>query len=129
VGADVQRGPTRLIVAFPVGLFEEGTRLRPGTEAVLSELGHRLAATATIGIHVLGFADARPLRPGGAYADNTALSLARAVAVAERLRREGGMPPAALSLGSAGTETPPLAAGDAQSRRTVVLLLTAAPLP
>jgi type VI secretion system protein ImpK len=103
----VPEGPA-LLVIFDAGLFEKGAELTPQAQVMLTRLGRLLRShEKPLTVQITGCTDDLPLRPGAAYADNTALGYARAQAVAEHLRRAPGFPAERLLLRSAGELTPP----------------------
>jgi type VI secretion system protein ImpK len=74
---------------------------------------------------VLVFQDALYTTASGPFADNAALSMARAAAAAQVLR-EAGVPPAALTISAAGTAVSPYqdTGGGMARNRTVTLRVT-----
>jgi chemotaxis protein MotB len=84
-GVVVERRGDRLVLTMPDLLFAPGEstlpeEVRPALDALAHVLGN---LPNRIGI--LGYADREPVRGGGEYASDWELSLARALAVAERL--------------------------------------------
>ena len=78
---------------FEAGLFSRGSALTASGAAMLTELGRKLEAQETkYSVIITGCTDDRPLPPGGKYRDNAALGMARAVAVAEHLRKTTRLP-------------------------------------
>jgi len=86
----IRRREDSLVVAMPGDLlFAPGEarlpeEVRPALDALARVLGN-----VTNRISILGHADPEPVREGGDYPSNWELSLARALAVAERLERAG----------------------------------------
>ncbi|KAA5606062.1 flagellar motor protein MotB [Roseospira marina] len=89
-GTLVQRLDDRLVVLLPADLLFEpgGAAIAAEARPVVTELGSLLANLRNR-IALSGHADPRPVAPGNPYPDNWALSLARAAAVANGLRRAG----------------------------------------
>ncbi|WP_199865235.1 flagellar motor protein MotB [Frankia sp. EI5c] len=115
----------QLVVAFHDPIFTVHDTPSPQGRATLSGLGARLAAVPGIAVEIVGHSDGLPVRAGGPYPDNAALSLARAAAAAETLRG-AGVPATALTISAGGGAVAPYpdgAAGDPRNR-TVTLRVT-----
>ncbi|MBA9001583.1 OmpA family protein [Thermomonospora cellulosilytica] len=127
-GVGVERLPGELVVTFPEGLFRSGATLTADGRAVLEDVGGRLRAYAgRITVTVVGHTDSRAMPPGGEFASNAELGLARATVVRELLRRAAGLPTAALPVSTMGGVAPPFPDAADQSRnRTVSLRISAA---
>ena len=70
-------------------LFALGSaELRPSAFGVLTDIAKKLAAAAAT-VEVIGHADGVPLGPGGMFADNWALSSARALVTVRYLQQRG----------------------------------------
>ncbi|MFI0423934.1 OmpA family protein [Spongiactinospora sp. 9N601] len=124
-GVRVRRSPGEISVAFQEPLFSRGTVLTRRGRAVLDRLAARLAAHAgAIEVAVIGHTDRQVMPPGGEYASNTELGLARAVVVREILRAGARIPTAGFALSSMGGTMPPFR-GDARNR-TVTLRISGA---
>ncbi|MEX5709439.1 OmpA family protein [Parafrankia sp. FMc6] len=110
----ITRAGGQAVVVFRNALFATHDTPTPEGRAALTALGARLAAAPGVAVEVVGHSDNLPVRPGGPFPDNTALSLARAASAAEILRA-AGVPAAALTISAAGDALAPHAgepAGD-----------------
>lgn len=110
----ITRAGGQAVVVFRNALFAMHDTPTPEGRAALTALGARLAAAPGVAVEVVGHSDNLPVRPGGPFPDNTALSLARAASAAEILRA-AGVPAAALTISAAGDALAPYAgepAGD-----------------
>ncbi|MQX38362.1 OmpA/MotB family protein [Roseospira navarrensis] len=89
-GTLVQRLDDRLVVLMPADLLFEpgGAEIAAEARPVVMELG-TLLANLRNRLAVAGHTDPRPVAAGQPYRDNWELSLARAAAVANGLRRAG----------------------------------------
>ncbi|TNY38024.1 OmpA family protein [Thermomonospora catenispora] len=126
-GVRVERLPGELVVTFSRGLFRSGATPTGNGRAVLEDVGGRLRAYADqITVTVVGHTDPRPMPPGGEFAGNAELGLARATVVRELLRPVTGLPTAALPVSSMGDLSPPFPDGDRSRNRTVSLRISAA---
>ena len=115
----------QVTVVFHDALFAQHDTPSPQGRAALAGLGTRLAAIPEVAVEIVGHSDNLPVRPGGPFPDNTALSLARAASAAAILR-EAGVPAAALTIAAAGDAVVPYpddSAGDIRNR-TVTLRVT-----
>ncbi|WP_322763239.1 OmpA family protein [Frankia sp. Cr2] len=115
----------QVVVVFHDALFAAYDTPSPQGRAALAGLGIRLAAIPDIAVEIVGHSDNLPVRPGGPFPDNTALSLARAASAAEILS-QAGVPAAALTISAAGNAVPPHRdgpAGDTRNR-TVIIRIT-----
>ncbi|WP_322755865.1 OmpA family protein [Frankia sp. Cas3] len=115
----------QVVVVFHDALFATYDTPSPQGRAALAGLGIRLAAIPDIAVEIVGHSDNFPVRPGGPFPDNTALSLARAASAATILS-QAGVPAAALTISAAGNAVPPhpdAPAGDTRNR-TVILRIT-----
>jgi flagellar motor protein MotB len=107
-------------------VFERGVHIPPDAAARLVGLGRRLEPLAgSIAIRIVGYADSRPLIPGGPFKDNIELGMMRAAAVFDLLVRSSRLPPASFSLGSQGEAGTPFPQDEAHAgnNRTVVLTI------
>jgi flagellar motor protein MotB len=124
-GATVRTERRDLVVSFDEGLFSSGANLKEDAQSLLSELGTQLQPhRSDISIRVVGHTDDIQVPNGSAYADNARLGLARAVAVADYLSRDAGLPVDQFLLRSAGESEPPYPNDTWANRlrnRTVVL--------
>jgi flagellar motor protein MotB len=122
-GLEVRAGPGKLVVAFPDSPFGgAGAQLSPEGEAALGELGRRLAPhTGRITVRVVGHTDDVLPRPGGPFADNESLALARALAAARRLADATGQPLESIAVAAAGADRAPYPSASAQANRTVTI--------
>jgi flagellar motor protein MotB len=113
------------VVVFEDGLFSSGALLKPAAERILDDLGAAIKSdAAAVVIAVTGHTDDVPLRPGAPFRDDVALGLARATAVAERLRTGADLDAGALLLRSLGSREPPFPNDSREGRlrnRTVVI--------
>ncbi|SQD97515.1 OmpA/MotB domain protein [Parafrankia sp. Ea1.12] len=110
----ITRAGGQAVVVFRNALFATHDTPTPEGRTALTALGARLAAAPGVAVEVVGHSDNLPVRPGGPFPDNTALSLARAASAAEILRA-AGVPAAALTISAAGDALAPYAgepAGD-----------------
>lgn len=118
-------------LSFEDGLFGSGSALTPAAEKMLDDLAARLSKEPTgLVVSVTGHTDDVPVPTGSPFADNVSLGLARAVSVADRLRRSSGLPPSAFVLRSAGSVQPPFPNDSPQGRRrnrTVVVRISPGP--
>ena len=119
----VPADPGRLVVAFPDSPFGgAGARLSPDGAAALGELGRRLAPhTGRIAVRVIGHTDPTPPRPGGPFADNESLALARALAAARRLADATGQPLESIAVAAAPADRAPFPDSAGQANRTVTV--------
>ncbi|WP_018505987.1 OmpA family protein [Parafrankia discariae] len=106
--ATITRAGGQVVVVFRAALFATQDTPTPDGRAALSGLGARLAAVPGIAVEVVGHSDSLPVRPGGPFPDNTALSLARAASAA-RILRAAGVPAAAFAVSAAGDALTPYA--------------------
>jgi len=110
-------------------LFAPGQALlTPQAKAEIAKVA-ALLRHGTQPVSVEGHSDNAPLPPGGAFADNYDLSLARALAVARQLMAGEGVEPNRIRVAALGA-TRPLAPDDtpehrAMNRRTEVVVLLA----
>lgn len=124
-GATVKSQQNALVVLFDEGLFLSWADLTSEAETLLSELGRQLKPHASnVFIRVVGYTDDIPVPEGWIYRDNEALGMARAVAVAEYLRNNAGLPVSQFLLQSVGESQPPYPNDTSANRlrnRTVVI--------
>lgn len=125
-GISVRNDGDGLALLFDVGLFEGGgIDLRPEAMRTLISLGHQLEPyIGRIFISVVGHTDNVAMPVGGRHRDNTALAMARAVAVVEYLRAKTQLPSSMFSARGLGESMTPYAndAPDGRARnRTVVM--------
>lgn len=108
------------VLAFPSG----EARVLPGCIALLRRIADVVEAEQGP-IHVLGHTDDQPIRPGGIFRDNQALSLARAEAVAA-LMRPALSDPSRIAVAGRGSDEPvtenATLAGRAHNRRVEILV-------
>ncbi|OHV41835.1 MULTISPECIES: OmpA/MotB family protein [Pseudofrankia] len=121
----VTRAGGQVVLLFGARLFEGGAALSPDGAAALARVGARIAAIPGVAVEVVGHSDDLPVPPGGLYADNTALSQARAGAAAAALAG-AGLSPAQITVSAAGSAVPlyPNTPADRARNRTVTLRLT-----
>jgi flagellar motor protein MotB len=123
--ATVKTQENAVVVFFEEGLFLSLADLKPEAGALLSELGKQLQPhTSNISIRVVGHTDDIPVPRSWIYRDNTALGMARAVAVAEFLRNSARLPADLFLLQSAGESKAPYPNDTPANRlrnRTVVI--------
>ena len=87
-----ETGPTTTAVTFEMPLFDGGKKLLPEAREVLAALSEGLAAEGeALIVEVVGHTDSAAVPPGRAFVDNPALALARAMIIAEALRRNMGL--------------------------------------
>jgi chemotaxis protein MotB len=118
-------------------LFDTGeATLKPGAERLLDELARvlRSRAAGNLKIMVAGHTDDRQIAGRGVrekYANNFHLSTARALAVADYMKRAGMPEPrmAVAGFGSAQPVAPNATAQDRQKNRRVEILVMAADVP
>ncbi|MEO3805172.1 OmpA family protein [Nonomuraea sp. B1E8] len=124
-GVRVSRSRQEISVAFEEALFSEGATLTRRGRAVLGDLGARLRPYAgEIEVAVIGHTDRNAILPGGEYASNTDLGLARAVYVREVLRAASRIPTTRFAVSSMGGLMPPFR--DDARNRTVTLRISGA---
>jgi type VI secretion system protein ImpK len=127
-GMIVKKEGKDIIAVFNSGLFLSGANLSPWGENQLSELGRLLKPLARIlRVQLAGCTDDIPVRAGSIYANNIALSYARAVSVAEYLRRDPGLPASMFILLSPEGAVPPFpndSQADRLKNRTVILRIS-----
>ncbi len=108
-------------------LFDSGKAvLRGSARNVLGQIAHAIQAVPNQPIGIEGHTDNEPIRHSG-WADNKALSQARAQAVADHLIQQHGIDPARLTVIGYGEERP-VAANDTsdgrrQNRRVEIIIL------
>lgn len=101
-GATVKTQQNALVVLPDEGLFASRAELKPEAKTLLSELGKQLRPHASnFSICVVGYTDDIPVPEGWVYPGNAALGMARAVAVAEYLWNNAGLPAGLFLLQSA----------------------------
>ena len=115
-----------LVVAFKHGLFAPGgAALLPRAKLALLPIARGLASAGMpLAVLVIGHTDSVTPAGSGPYADNATLGFARAVVVADYLRKHSGLPLAAFTTASTGAGDPVSGNGNAAGRernRTVVL--------
>jgi flagellar motor protein MotB len=124
-GTQVAAEPPALVVRFDEGLFASGAELKPAARSMLSSLARQLESHAClITVKVIGLTDDTPVPKGWIYPDNSALALARAVAVVEYLRGEEGLPAQLFTLQAGGEADAPYPNDAQESRlknRTVII--------
>ena len=128
-GARVTTQGDALEVTFDHGLFTSGSgQLTPSASRSLLALAQQLRPHASrLWVLVTGHTDDVPVTQPFAYPDNVSLGMARAVAVVEFFRSQGGLPYVILSARSVDARNPlgsnTTAAGRARNR-TVVIAVT-----
>lgn len=127
----VRTDPGQLVVAFADSPFGgAGAQLSPDGDAAVAELGRRLAPHADrTTLRVVGHADATTPRPGGEFADNESLALARALAAARRLAESSGSPLESIAIATAGAERTPFPGEAGPANRTVTVEIEPVPAP
>lgn len=116
--------------------FDPGAApIRPAGQAALQEIGEILKTVSDKQIRIEGHTDRMPIGPSlkGQYADNLALSKARAHAIVRYLAEEGGVDQANLLVAGHG-DTKPVASnsteeGRKQNRRIEIVLVPKEPPP
>ncbi|MDT3438450.1 MULTISPECIES: OmpA family protein [unclassified Pseudofrankia] len=121
----VTRAGGQVVLLFNGQLFTGGATLSPDGAAALAGVGARIAGIPGVAVEIVGHSDDLPVPPGGLYADNTALSQARAAAAATVLTG-AGLSPAQVTVSAAGSAVPlhPNTPADRARNRTVTLRLT-----
>jgi outer membrane protein OmpA-like peptidoglycan-associated protein len=122
-GADV-------LIGFEEPLFPSGSEFLTATAArTLDALAQRIAALENPPeIRIEGYADSKPVIPGGRWRDNWSLGLARATSVAAHLTQRSRVRAVALTVGSGSDSPNPfIGAGEVHTgkNRTVVLHVAA----
>ncbi|WP_158230334.1 OmpA family protein [Pseudofrankia asymbiotica] len=119
------RAGGQVVLLFNGQLFTGGAALSPDGAAALAGVGARIAGLPGVAVEIVGHSDDLPVPPGGPYADNTALSQARAAAAATVLTG-AGLSPAQITVSAAGSAVPlhPNTPADRARNRTVTLRLT-----
>jgi flagellar motor protein MotB len=116
------------VLSFEEGLFGVGSVLTSAAGRILDDLAARLRKDSDdVVVTVTGHTDDLPVPAGGQFADNVSLGLARATAVAERLRRTADLKAGALVLRSLGSNEPPFPNDSREGRlrnRTVVIRIS-----
>lgn len=114
-------------VVFNQPIFRFRTVMHDSAAKPLKAVAAQLGAVASeLQITVVGHTDSDPMPPNAAYADNTALGLARAKTVVQFLLNECGIPRTSVKAASWGEATPPYPNTSYDSRvrnRTVSLLI------
>lgn len=125
----VRADPGRLAVAFPDSPFGgAGAQLSPDGDAAVAELGRRIAPhTGRIAVRVIGHTDETPPRPGGPFADNESLALARALTAARRLADATGQPLESIAVAAAAADRAPFPDTSGRTNRTVTVEIGAGP--
>ncbi|WP_462165971.1 OmpA family protein [Frankia sp. AiPs1] len=124
-GVTVERVGGQDVVVFSDALFAAGDTASARGRAALTDLGTRLSALTGVAVEIVGHSDSRPVRPGGPFPDNAAVSLARAASAA-RILRQAGVPAAALTISAADDALAPYpdTPTDDARNRTVTLRVT-----
>lgn len=94
-GVTARRLDAATLLEFELGLFDSGRAvMRASQKDKLAAAGRaiREGSSQPLQITVVGYTDPEPLRAGARFADNTALAYARALAVADYLHRQCGLP-------------------------------------
>jgi flagellar motor protein MotB len=127
-GISLRTEGNELVTIFDAGLFYRGIVLRPEARTLLTAFGRELAPhVGSISVSVIGHTNNVPMPMGGAYRDNTALGMARAIAVVEHLRVTAGLPSTVFSVRSLGESQAPYPSDTPENRsrnRTVVIRIT-----
>jgi flagellar motor protein MotB len=76
---------------------------------------------------VVGHTDEVLPRPGGRFADNESLALARALAGARRLADATGRPLESIAVAAAGADRAPFPNASAQANRTITVEMVPVP--
>jgi outer membrane protein OmpA-like peptidoglycan-associated protein len=122
-----ERRGDRLLLTARSELFGRSmARLRPSETALLRRIASALfEGSAPLRIHVRGHTDASPTRARGTWANNWALGMSRAQAVALALdrHRSGEADQNIIEVSSGAADTPEIG-GESGPRRTVVLLVS-----
>jgi type VI secretion system protein ImpK len=130
VGVQAKAEGSEVVVTFTSGLFLQRSTLTPDARELLGRLAKQLEPMGSrLTIRVVGHTDDTTPPPGFRYPDNTALGLARAMAVAEHLRESSTLPRTVFLLQSLGEEAPPYPNDSRENRarnRTVVLRVSRA---
>lgn len=119
------------VVEFEAGLFDSGRAvIRADQVARLDAVGSALRTyKGEVRVTIEGHTDSSPLRPGKRYTDNTELAFARAIAVADHLRRRSGIAAESLAVRALGTDrarVPEEASTERARQRTVLLRVSSA---
>lgn len=127
-GISFRKQQDALVATFDAGLFSSGTVLSVSAVRLLTELGQRLEARAgQLSVEITGCTDDRPVPSHGRYRDNSALGMARAVAVVELLREATRLPERALLVRAGGDANAPYPndspAGRARNRTVTIRIL------
>lgn len=122
-GLVVAKADEGLLVGFAEPLFLSGSATVGAAQAALVDrVAAILETPSDRAVWVRGYTDPKLVRPGGRWAGNEALALARALTIASRFSR-GGQQPVSISAAVEGT---PFHDPKSSSRsRTVVLYVTA----
>lgn len=119
-----------VLIGFEEPLFPSGSELLTVTAArTLEALAQRISALEhPPEIRIEGYADSKPVTPGGRWRDNWSLGLARATSVAAHLTQRSRVGKVALTVGSGSDSPNPfIGAGEVHTgkNRTVVLHVAA----
>lgn len=124
-GVVVKEKNDGLSLSFETGLFSNGITLTQTAREAIIAIGKVLEPYANeITVSVVGYANNLPIPPGHRYIDNIGLGLARATAVVNFLRVEGGLPFSILSGRSFGEFNTPFPNDTSQNQaknRTVII--------
>lgn len=130
-GVAAAREREDLVLRFDSGLFRSGASLTTSARQALSGLALQLEPyAASISVTVCGHSDSEPLPAGAAFADNSALALARAVVVAGFLRRSAHLSSDAVLVEGLGEQAAPYPNDNRANRlrnRTVILRIRSRP--
>jgi flagellar motor protein MotB len=113
---------------FNSGLFTSGVDITPENKKLLTTLGKQLEPHSDhVLLKVIGYADDIPIIKDNKFKDNSALGIARAVAVVDHLRATTKLKPEIFLIGSLGESTTPYPNDTPQNRarnRTVVIKIS-----
>jgi hypothetical protein len=117
-GVQVQRGSANVQLVFTTGLFPQSTEISHQAQAMLTDVGHRLAEAA-VATTVVGHAVAVP---GGPASGGSLVALVRAGVAAQILAQAADLPLTAFTVTSGDQTANPFP--DPARNRTVTLVLT-----
>ncbi len=124
-GISLREEQNALVATFEAGLFSRGSVLSASSGKLLTEFGRKLEEQGgKFSVEITGCTDDSPMPAGSRYRDNSALGMARAVAVAEHLRRTTKFPERLLLVRGGGEASAPYPNDSPASRarnRTVII--------
>lgn len=124
-GISLREERNALVATFEAGLFSRGTAFASFSGNLLTEFGRKLEAkSGKVSVEITGCTDDSPMPAGSRYRDNSALGMARAVAVAEHLRKTTRLTASQLLVRGGGEASAPYANDSPANRarnRTVII--------